>query len=124
MKTWAYIPSLSSERAGSPGRKYGWHSSPSTAVVVVQTQVVKHADEAANAHQIFIRPGKAVLVREDEIEGAEAITFHHRSLLSLSLLLLSLPMLKKVRGSLETMEKEKSILVNSICDAKIEPFGF
>lgn len=108
MKTMACLPWLPSGRAGSPGRKYGWHSSLSTAVVVVQTQVVKHADEAANAHQIFIRPGKAVpLVREDEIEGAEAITLHHRSLLSLSLLLLSLPMLKKLRGSLETMQKIK-----------------
>lgn len=74
----------------------------SAAVVVVQTQVVKHADEAANAHQIFIRPGKAApLVRKDEIEGAEAITLHHRTLLSLSPLLLS--QLKKLRGSLEAM---------------------
>lgn len=72
--------------------------------MVVQAQVVKHADEAANAHQIFIRPGKAVpLVKEDEIEGAEAITLHHCSLLSLSLLLPSLPILKKLRGSLEIM---------------------
>lgn len=43
----------------------------------VRTQVVKHADEAANAYQIFIRPGEAVqLVKEDEIEGAGAITLH------------------------------------------------
>lgn len=104
MKTLAYLPWLSSGKAGSPGRKYGWHSSLSTAVVVVQTQVVKHADEAANAHQIFIRPGKAVpLVREDEIEGGRSNHFAP-SLTSFTLTAAAVSsVLKKLRGSLETM---------------------
>lgn len=72
--------------------------------MVAQTHVVKHADEAANAHQIFIRPGKAApLVREDEIEGVEAITLHHGSLLSVSPLALSLLTLIKLVGSLRTV---------------------
>lgn len=51
------------------GWKESWYSSLSTGVAVARTQVVKHADEAANAYQIFIRPGEAVqLVKEDEIE--------------------------------------------------------
>lgn len=46
-----------------------------TRVAVVQTQVVKRADEAANAYQIFIRPGEAVgLAKEDETEGAGTVT--------------------------------------------------
>ena len=32
----------------------------STTAVIAQNQVVKHADEAANKYQIFIRPGVAV----------------------------------------------------------------
>lgn len=104
MKTLAWRPWPFSGRAGSPGWNYDWYSSLSTAVVVAQTHVVKHADEAANAHQIFIRPGKAaLLVREDEIEGVEAITLHHGSLLSASPLALSLPTLIKLVGSLRTM---------------------
>lgn len=56
----------------------------STAVAVVETQVVKHADEEANAYQIFIRPGEAVqLVKEDEIGGAGAVTSYSFSSLSL-----------------------------------------
>lgn len=48
-----------------------WCSSLSTGVTVAQTKVVKHADEAANAYQIFIRPGEAVqLVKEDGKDGA------------------------------------------------------
>lgn len=55
------------------GWKENWYSSLSTSVAVARTQVVKHADEAGNAYQIFIRPGEAVqLVKEDEIEGAGA----------------------------------------------------
>lgn len=55
-----------------------------TAVVALRTQVVKHADEAANDYQIFIRRGEAVqLVKENEAEGAGAVTSY--SLLSLSL---------------------------------------
>lgn len=45
-----------------------------------RTRVVKHADEAANAHQIFIGAGEAVqLVKEDEIEGAGAIVSYSLS---------------------------------------------
>lgn len=32
----------------------------STSAAVVWTQIVKHADEAANAYQTFMRPGEAV----------------------------------------------------------------
>lgn len=39
-----------------------------TSVAVAWAQVVKDADEAANAYQIFIRPGEsAQLVKKDEI---------------------------------------------------------
>lgn len=51
------------------GWKESWYSSLSSGVAVARTQVVTHADEAANAYQIFIRPGEAVqLVKDDEIE--------------------------------------------------------
>lgn len=81
----------------------------SAAVVVVQAQVVKHADEAANGHQIFIRPGKAApLVREDEIEGADTITLCHRSLLSLSPLVPPLLKPTEIGGSLKTAIKKDS----------------
>ena len=54
--------------SGWVGPPDGKSPASSAAVAVVRTQVVKHADEAANAHQIFIRPGEAVqLVKEDEI---------------------------------------------------------
>lgn len=57
------------------GWKESWYSSLSTGVAVARTQVVKHADEAANAYQIFIRPGEAVqLVKEDEIERGRSIS--------------------------------------------------
>lgn len=69
---------------GSVGESRVATAENSTTVAVVRTQVVKHADEAANAYQIFIRPGEAVqLVKEDEIEGVRAVTLH--SLPSLSL---------------------------------------
>ena len=54
--------------SGWVGESGAGTAASSAAVAVVRTQVVKHADEAANAHQIFIRPGEAVqLVKEDEI---------------------------------------------------------
>lgn len=46
-------------RPRSPRWSYGWCSGLSAAAALVQAQVVKHADEAANGHQIFIRPGTA-----------------------------------------------------------------
>lgn len=62
-------------------RKRGWERTAGTAAATVLRlygpQVVKHADEAANAYQIFIRAGEPVqLVREDEIVGAGAVTLH------------------------------------------------